>query len=295
MKKFLIRSVLFLVPLGLGVYLVSLYNQSFIFEQNLSESNAAITPINTHFKYVLMGTSQSRTFTRENNYVTSDSVIGRGGYLNLSQGGGGGIIPSLVSMNYFFDRGNSVDQVIYFVTPRVFFTRYSNENHKMFHAEPFQLDLFYEIFSAPYIPWKTKKQYLCQLKNFNWQEENHWGRKRSDSALDVFDMAAEEKGKKVLAKYLTETPGNFDRYMRLNDELVSLLKRHGARIKYVFLPDPMDEVPGLAKVKKGLLDRGYTVFDHSKDMLEPSLFSDHLHLNAKGVRSFLNNYWNELK
>ena len=84
-------------------------------------------PNNQTYQFVILGTSHSQNFTRFNNQHIVEKTL-REHFYNLSQPNAGPLMEKIY-LQYFLNKGNKTNTVIYFIDPQVFYTDLDNENY----------------------------------------------------------------------------------------------------------------------------------------------------------------------
>ena len=129
--KLVIFSLLNLSIMGSLLFFFSGRNLDIRFKNWETESNLLVTGKNEHYDMAILGTSRGRVFSRDSNHLTVENILDKK-VINLSKGGGGGLMPALVHLDHFYARGNMADHIIYFVDPWIFFCPINNENNNFF-------------------------------------------------------------------------------------------------------------------------------------------------------------------
>lgn len=253
-----------------------------------TESNVAIVPKNQSFQQVFLGTSQGRTFSREKNYLTTDSILGKHTYLNLCQGSGGGGYPALYSLDYFFDRNNSTRQIVYIISPWVFFSEMCNDKHPITRREVFKPDFLLTLLTNPRTSSSEWKNYLYSPLTNDWEKKCTWRHVMADSSIGKLNIDVLAAARSKIEGHAKA--GGFEKYKVVIDDLQSLAKENQSELIFVYPPFLMTDIPGKDVVDDYLKTKKLKVFDFSEEMQNPLYFYDHIHLNNQGVRHFLSHF-----
>ncbi len=257
-----------------------------------SESNLLVLGENKHYPVVLLGTSRGRVFSRDGNHAMVEQIL-EGKVANLSKGGGGGLMPAEVHLSYFFNRGNTVDHVIYLVDPWVFFSAINNEDNDFFlRDEPFELFIFWKLITDRF-PSDRIFSYLQMIAVTDWKKISRYAAPGlTEGTLQKINAKKlEEARQHYLSKYDLK---NFDKYSRKVDAINQLVQKNRARITYVMLPLLMPDFPGLSEVDKLLTEtasreNGVMYYNCASCVQDKQFYYDHMHFNKKGIDYFTRN------
>jgi hypothetical protein len=257
-----------------------------------TESNLLVMGSNEHYGLALLGTSRGRVLSRDGNHRLLEKILGCK-VINLSKGGGGGLMPAELHLSNFYHRGNRVDQVIYLVDPWVFFSPINNENNTFFlRDEPFELYILAKLVAQGY-PMQRIASYLQMITVTDWAAVSRY----EAPGLTDGTLAAIDGRKLIQARehYRSRyAPGGFEKYSRYVDRINDLVRRHGGRITYIMMPMLIPDFPGMDQVDRKLRQaaraqpqvRYYNLADAMHDR---KFFYDHMHFNKTGVDYFARN------
>ena len=295
-KKFIFKLVIFSVlNLAVMVSLLSFFsgrNRNIHFKNWETESNLLVTGANEHYDVALLGTSRGRVFSRDSNHLTMENILEKK-VINLSKGGGGGLMPAKVHLNHFYSRGNRVDHIIYFVDPWIFFCPINNENNTFFlRDEPFELSILWDLVINRF-PSQRIISYIQMIAVDDWKGISQYGSPGLDQltlkAIDPVKLKAARTHYLGLYDYK-----KFDHYSKFATEIIEISKRHKSKITYVLLPILMKDFPGAAQVDETLKSISsqekigyYNLIDKMHDR---HFFYDHMHFNNNGVAHFTGRY-----
>ena len=290
------KSVLFLllngVILGAVLALVSGAHRDLHLDNAETESNLLVmgggrSP--AHYGLALLGTSRGRVFSRDDNHRMVEDILERK-VINLSKGGGGGLMPAELHLSYFYHLGNRVDHVVYLVDPWVFFSPINNEENDFFlRDEPFELYILWKLITGGY-PSDRISSYLQMITVRDWRTISTYAAPGlTDGTLAAIDG---QKLREARAHYLSKyAKDGFEKYSRFVDRINTKVKQQGGRLTYIMLPMLIPDFPGLGQVNQLLrqaarLNEHVTYFDGSDLMHDRRFFYDHMHFNKAGIAYF---------
>lgn len=257
-----------------------------------TESNLLVMGENQHYGVAILGTSRGRVLSRDGNHRVLEAILGER-VINLSKGGGGGLMPAELHLSHFYDRGNTVDHILYLVDPWVFFSSINNENNDFFlRDEPFELSILWKLIRDGY-PRDRVFSYLQMIAVTDWAAISRYaGPGLTRGALKAVDRTKlEEARQHYLDRY---GEGNFERYSPFVDRINALARENGSRITYILLPLLMRDFPGLPEVDRKLRTAAESA-DHvdyvnlESAMQDRRFFYDHMHFNTAGIAWFAKN------
>jgi hypothetical protein len=266
-----------------------------VFNNWNTESNGLIMPRAQSVDMVLLGTSHGRNFSRFSNHQRTERLL-HSEIVNLSRGGGAGIVPMLMDLKWFFDLGNRTQVVVYFIDPWVLYSSTWNENNfsqnpYFFKEEPFSFDYALRVLKsggkravAKYVREKLRIEWLLYKPVSQPIDKTHVAFR--DSALVKGRLAA------LYNQALSQE--NFRKYTAKLEELVQVSRSHDARLVFVVTPTLLAKEPGhdhMISMLKMLRTKYKTpFFDFSESIKEPHLYSDHDHLNTEGLELFISTH-----
>ncbi|WP_232364170.1 hypothetical protein [Desulforapulum autotrophicum] len=267
-------------------------NRNIHFKNWETESNLLVTGENEHYDVALLGTSRGRVFSRDSNHLTMENILEKK-VINLSKGGGGGVMPAKVHLDHFYSRGNRVDHIIYFVDPWIFFCPINNENNTFFlRDEPFELSILGDLILNRF-PSQRIISYLQMIAVDDWKRISQYGSPGLDQlTLKAIDpVKLEEARNHYLGLYDYRKFNNYSGFItRIN----KVAKQHKSKITYVLLPILMKDFPGAGQVDEKLKEisrkEGVGYFNLIDKMHDRHFFYDHMHFNSNGVAHFTETY-----
>ena len=295
-KLFIKKSVLFLLlnAIILGVVLGicsgahrDLHMDNWKTESNLLVMGGGHSP--AHYGVALLGTSRGRVLSRDGNHLLVEKILDQP-VINLSKGGGGGLMPAELHLSYFYHRGNQVDHVIYLVDPWVFFSPINNEENDFFlRDEPFEFYILWKLMAQGY-PSNRISSYLQMITVDDWRAVSTYAAPGlTEGTIKRIDR---QKLLEAREHYLSKYADNgFDRYSRYVDIINTMVKKQGGRITYVMLPMLIPDFPGMdqvdEKLRQAAQENDHVDYYNASDaMHDRRFFYDHMHFNKTGVDYF---------
>ena len=257
-----------------------------------TESNLLAMGEYEHYGVALSGTSRGRVLSRDGNHRMLEEILGRK-VINLSKGGGGGLMPAELHLSYFYHRGNRVDQVIYLVDPWVFFSPINNENNDFFlKDEPFELFILAKLITDRY-PTDRIASYLQMIEVKDWAAVSRYAAPGlTEGSLQKIDAQKISQAREhYLSKY---APDGFEKYSRYVDRINDLVQRNDGRITYVMLPMLIPDFPGMDQVDGKLREVAaqqahVSYYNLAESMHDQRFFYDHMHFNKTGIAHIARN------
>jgi hypothetical protein len=295
-QRFLQKALIFfllntLLAAG-GLYFFSGRNRHVRMDFAETESNLLAMGDNETYALALLGTSRGRVLSRDGHHRRVEEILGRK-VMNLSKGGGGGLMPAELHLSYFYHRGNHADQVVYLVDPWVFFCPINNEENDFFlRDEPFELFILGKLIVDRY-PWDRIASYLQMIAVSDWATVSRYAAPGLTlGTLHAIDgPKLEDARRHYLSKY---APHGFEKYSPYVDRINALVQRHGGRITYIMLPMWIPDFPGMDQVDRKLRQAAHgqphvTYYNLADAMHDLNFFYDHMHFNQKGIEYFTRN------
>ncbi len=295
-KNFIHKALVFLLLncllLSAVLYFFSGRNRHIRMPNWETESNLLAMGENEHYGVALLGTSRGRVLSRDGNHRMLEEILGCKA-INLSKGGGGGLMPAELHLSYFYHRGNRADMVIYLVDPWVFFSPINNENNDFFlKDEPFELFIFAKLIADGY-PMDRIASYLQMIGVKDWAAVSRYAAPGlTEGNLQTIDAQKIAQAREhYLSKY---APDGFEKYSRYVDRINDLVQRNGGRIAYVMLPMLIPDFPGMDQVDRKLRQVAeqqshVSYFNLAESMHDKRFFYDHMHFNKTGIAYFARN------
>lgn len=299
-KQFVLKLSIF-ISINLMVLITALYTSSFYvqrkpYKNSQTDSNLLIMPQHSAVDLVILGTSHGRNFARKGNHERVERILGQR-VLNLSVGGGGGIIPGKIALDLFYEHNNKTPTVLYFIDSFVFYSRmWNEENDRFAQREPFSLGFLNHLFQNQVDP-NVIRNYFREKLTYKWLA----GKPDTDRILRKMVTRDEISEKRQLEETLyvdKESASSFQHYAEKLEALVTEAQAHHSNVIFVRPPTLYGKERGehrmialLAQFKRKY---GVEVYDYSKSMLNYDRFyqdyEDPVHLNTNGVIYFTERY-----
>jgi hypothetical protein len=298
-KRFLSKATT-LLSINLAVFLLAMYlSNAYVmrhtFRNSETDSNMLIMPENQKVDLLIFGTSHGRNFSRKSNHYRVETILGKK-VVNLSVGGGGGVIPASVLLNIFYEKGNSATQIVYFLDNFVLFSPMWNESNDRFaRREPFSLyflsHLILEGMEAERI-----RNYLKAKLSYGWLKERPDKDKVMHQTVTPRQLAKLEDREKAMFVEDGMESQHLRKYVRVLEGFVQTAQNHGASVFMVRPPLLFAErektyttltEPLLAQLKEKY---GFQVYNHAHLLRDFKHFEDPAHLNTEGVIHYTQHY-----
>lgn len=253
-----------------------------------TDSVLYIMPSKARYDFVMLGTSHGKTFDR-GSHEDVEAILGKT-FLNLSRGGGGGLIPALIYLDEFYSRGNQADTVLYLLDPYVFYGTVWNENRYFAEDEPLEFGFLNRMWKHG-MSREAIWNYVQSKLTWSWFKgpETHWSSTyRKDRRLKA--ASQHEVDLRIESLYLEGSEdAKFQHYKGVLQKVYELARGHKARLVLAFPPTLLGVQPGQEKVRDWLLEfvaanPGVSFLDGSAAVLEPEYYYNHDHLNYEGIK-----------
>ena len=302
MKKFIIQISIF-ISIFIIIVLFSAKKMSIIvknreFKNYETESNLLIFKENKKYDFMFMGISHARNFSRHKNHLKIEKILNKNG-INIAQGGGTcGVAEQLFYLKYFYKKNNTVNTIIYVLTPPMLFSETLPIASNTFNYETLELDFFlnYLFFKTEnkserlinYVQFKLNKDWITYLpKSLDTKNDS----------LILIDTAIINKGFDVA--YSKELNMNtFNKSCKIIENTIKLSKKNNSDIILIIPPAVFGKWTGHDNVIEFAISmtKKYNIkyYDYSETILEPNYYYDHHHLNTKGVIYFTEKYLTQI-
>jgi hypothetical protein len=300
-QKFLLKSLAFALINSLILLALLLYfsgkNRDIHLDVASSESNLLVTGDNQHYDIAILGTSRGRVFSRDDNHRLVEGILNKK-VVNLSKGGGGGLMPAKLHLSHFYHRGNTVKQIVYLIDPWIFYSPINNDQNNFFlRDEPFELAVLWQLITDKY-PMKTILSYLQKIAVKDWQKISKYaGENLTKGTLNHIDADKINKARTYYEGRYVE--GGFARYSQFVDTINRLAEQNNSKITYIILPLLIDNFPGIERVEQKLSavaesKKHVDVLNLSNAMQSQEYYYDHMHFNTQGISYFTRKYLSQL-
>lgn len=297
MRKQYRRLVLFpllLISIFISlIYLFSFLVRSRDFMIDETESNTLVMKQNQHYDLLFSGASDARNFSRHKNHYRVEEILNLS-ISNIGQGAATcGPAEQYFYYKYFIEENNSVDRLIYILTPAFLFSEQLPYASNTFNEEYFSYRFLFRYLK---FDSENKSQRIFEYirSKFTWA----WitlKPNRSEAmlkTLEKVDTLAVEEGFKYYIYDVSED--QFKRSCNIIEDEVSFALKHNTKIVFIIPPTAFGKWPENDKVVSFIQEMkqryGCQYFDFSESVLEPKYYYDHFHLNTDGVVYFTENF-----
>jgi hypothetical protein len=255
-----------------------------------TESNTLVMGQGEHYDLMISGISHARNLSRHRNHQRLERILGRS-IINIGQGLGlCGVAEQAFYLRYFLAQGNTVDTLLYVLSPPLMFSEALAQNPRTFEYEPFAWDFWwgYADFSSEN---KLQRQfhYLRSKLDPRWLLTRPASRPRNDDRLPRLDSAEMRAGFR-LAYGDSLDQRRFARSRERLREQVDFARAQGIEVCFVIPPAVFGRWPGheqvLAFLQAMQQRHGTPYLDCAEALREPRYYYDHHHLNTEGVQWF---------
>jgi hypothetical protein len=298
MRKQYTRLVLFPVLLIFilisAVYITTFLVKSRDFKINETDSNTLVMKQNQHFDMLLTGASHARNFSRHQNNDRVEAILNKS-ITNIAQGAATcGVAEQYFYFKYFIEENNSVDQLIYILSPPFVYAETLPIASNTFNQECFSFKFLFRYlkFDAD-----NKRQrifeYIRSKLTWAWIDLQP---SRDEAMLDVLekvDSAAIQEG---LLMYYGETASQdrFKQSCNIIEDEINFALDHQTETVFIIPPAAFGKWPQHEDLLSFLREMnekyGCQYFDFSESLMEPQYYYDHHHLNTAGVVYFTENF-----
>lgn len=267
------------------------------FSINEVESNLFFINENEKFDLVILGISHARNFSRQANHEISERILNKK-ILNLGRGNGlCGLYGQQLYLDFFFEKGNTTNEVLLVASPPLLYGLYLDENQAAYRDEPIRYDFSKFILKKGNSTkrWQLFQSFVGKLRP-NWLDFKKYKNEPIVEQLAKVDSLVIKEGMQR-AYPKGRTTEMLDRNIRFFKKIIASAKINGAKIKVVISPTTFGKWPGHQEVlnyfQKVKAISDFEIIDLSESIFDKSLYYDHHHLNSSGVEFFWKNYLSE--
>ncbi|OFY91160.1 MAG: hypothetical protein A3K10_14235 [Bacteroidetes bacterium RIFCSPLOWO2_12_FULL_31_6] len=258
------------------------------FENWETESSLFVIHENKHYDIMIMGNSHGRQFSRGSNHKYFEEKTGKK-MINVARGlGGGGISNMLINLEYFYQKNNSVDTILYFIDPYIFYYEEWNEASLFLDNEPLD-PLYFELCFKNNISKNSLVNYVRTKFSDDWlykeKMQYHF------NSLTKIDSTAVTK--RLQALYIrAPQEKDFLKYALQVERIIQLAKTRNTKIIFTLSPTLLGEQPQTKRLLVFLCQMqnkyGINYFNHYDKVKNTTMFTDHDHLNDVGMKLYIN-------
>lgn len=268
------------------------------FQNYSTDSNTLIIEKDKQYDFVLLGISHARNFSRHKNHQRVESKLDKS-FINLAQGGGAcGANEQLFYLKYFFKKGNSVSNVVYFLSPPMFYSENMAKSSMTFYRESFKTDFFIEYLLFKSVEKKPRlTEYIKSKLSEKWLDYQPFSFESMDDIMESMDSTKIEAGIKLAYRHGMKEE-NFNMNCKIIEETIKQALDNNANVKFVIPPAVFGEWPGHDAVLSfcAEMKAKYNVeyYDFSRSVMDTNYYYDHHHLNTTGIEYFTKKYLDSL-
>jgi hypothetical protein len=298
MKKFIIRLVAFSLLLPVALILLAFLTTWIVENRNFkiyqTDSNTLIMGKNKHYGILFSGASHARNLSRHQNHLRLEKILNKS-ISNIAQGAATcGINEQFFYFKYFYQEGNSVDDLVYLLSPPLLYSEELPVASNTFNEEIFSLR-----FLKSYLKFdsENKRQRIFEYIRSKFKKNWIFLKPKLDEAntniLEKVDTAAVRQTVETFYRDNTSVE-RFNKSCKTVEEEVVFAREHNASVTFIIPPAVFGTWPGHKETidfaKRMGEKYGTRYFDYSESIRDPKLYYDHHHLNTAGVVLFAEKY-----
>lgn len=299
MKKYILKVFVF----GFGIFfflLILIITSSEIvkkrhFENGETISNTLVFGKNEHYDIMFSGTSHARMFSWRTNHQLVETILNKK-IINIGQGGAiCGPNEQFFYLKYFYKQNNSVDILVYVLSPPMLYSEIIPLASNTFNAEPFSFKLFYE-----YLKFDSENKGIRLLDYCRSKLSPHWITLQPQKAHDpVLDSTADPDTSGLRDFVATYYDPNdiirFEKSCKIIEKEIRFVQKHHIKMIFILTPTLFGKWPGQERVihfaEEMKKKYGIAYYDFTESLfMEPQYFYDHQHLNTLGIKHFTEEY-----
>ncbi len=298
MRSFLIQIIVFSIVCCI-VLLSCLEVSSFLvqsrnFKNHETEGNTLVFKQNEHYNIMISGISHARNFSRHKNHLKIESLLDQS-VINIAQGSAMcGVNEQFFYLKYFYNQNNSIDKLIYVVSPPML---YSEE--LPLASNTFKYELFSTNFLFEYLKFDSENKSQRLIHYIQTKLQPHWlllkpySKESMDDYLDKVDTTSINNGfRSAYGNKLNDE--RFNKASKIIEEEIKFAKKNKIEVYMLIPPTSFGQWPGHESLDLFLRNMqseyGINYHDFSNTIFKPEYYYDHHHLNSKGVEYFIEHY-----
>lgn len=294
MKKFLLRLLIFLV-LTSSILILILETCSYVvkrkgFKNHETDSNTLVMKEGEHFNWIISGVSHARALSRDKNHLQVESILQRS-VINIAQGRRTcGLNEQFFYLKYFISRQNTVDKLVYLLSPHTLFSEVLPIASNTFEKEEFDTYFFLQYL---FFPSENKYQrimnYVQSKPRMSWIKLAPFSHESMALTVTDLDSKRVQAGLKNVYTHGLN-PARYQKSCELLEKEIQFCEDNQIEVNFVIPPSLFGKWPGhelvLAFINQ--MDKKYDInfYDFSESIQEPKYFYDYHHLNTEGVIYF---------
>ena len=243
---------------------------------------------------LILGISHARNFSRQANHEVTENALNKKVF-NLGRGNGlCGLHGQQLYLDFFFEKGNLTDEVLFVATPPLMYGTYLDGNQTAFWDEPIRYDFSKFILKNGDgdKQWQLFQSFARKLRP-SWLSFKKYSNESITEQLEKVDSITIKEGMK-LAYPKGRTTETIQENIIYFKKILASTKVNGVKLKVVIPPSVFGKWPGheevLEWIQKVKEVDNFEIIDLSEAILDKSLYYDHHHLNSKGIEVFWEKY-----
>jgi len=298
MIKFITKIIIFLFVFLFIIFSVATITSKIVtkrqFKNHETEGNLLVIQENRRYNFMFMGISHARNFSNFKNHLRVEGILDKS-FINIGKGRGTcGAKEQLFYLNYFYTKKNSTNTIVYILSPPLLYSETLPIAPHTFEDEPFEYDFFFN-----YLTFDTENKPARLISYLRSKMQAKWLFYKPDTCSSRKDSLLELNMKKVEEGFeLTYKNGLNEEMYKNNCETIEQTIKLGLKnnSKIILLIPPAlfgkwlghNETVKFADKMQSKYNVGF--YDYSETVLKPEYYSDHHHLNTKGIIFFTKNY-----
>lgn len=246
-----------------------------------------------HYDVMFSGTSHARIFSRYKNHIRVEKILGKS-LINIGKGGATcGVNEQFFFLKYFYDKQNSVDQLVYFLSTAMLFSDILPVSSNSFNDEPFSFSFFFDYMKFPSENKGLRLLDYCRSKlKWDWITlKPQSGEAIMDSLTSIDSTGFQMRMEKI---YDPHNLVRFNKSCNTIEREIQFARDHHIEMIFILPPALFGKWPGQDKTlefaKKMYKKYGVRYYDFSESVLIPQYYYDHQHLNTLGIVYFTEKY-----
>ena len=291
----IISFVLVFILLILGlIFLTSYIVKSRDFKIYETDSNTLVMGENTHYDILLSGASHARNLSRYRNHIRIERILDKS-VTNIAQGAATcGVNEQYFYLKYFYEQGNSVDQLVYLLSPPLLYSDQLPVASNTFNQEFFSFDF---LWSYIQFDSENKRQrifeYIRSKLTLEWICTRPVAKSIRD---DVLEEVEPDIVNEILSMYYN--PENSEQRFKVScatiEEEIRFAAKHDTEVVFIIPPAVFGKWPGHFEVIDFAreMKEKYSIryYDLSESITDKKFYYDHHHLNTFGVVKFMKDF-----
>jgi hypothetical protein len=270
----------------LGFVALKAFDSRLIYEPWETDSHLLVMPDDTRFDLAVLGSSHANVLSRfQRNHEIMEQELGLTVF-NMASPAGGGLLQARFYFEYFLERGNQTEKLIYFLDPFVFFGN-KDDGHKFVYYEPLELKFLWKLAANHYSPHSIF-DYVRSKYSYDWFTQKTEHMKHYLATREGWVLEPEVIEARMDSLYMSGREGaHFDYFGSQLQKIMDLCKTRNIEVYVVIPPTMIGPEPGAARML-AWLETQREAYDFKLEVLTDEMkqhrfFYDWDHLNTAGV------------